>query len=256
MVSPESFSLRDRVAVITGACGGIGRVLAPALARFGADIVAIDNDLKTYPEVEAQVAAQGRRAMGIRVDVTDPAQVAAMVAQAMERFGHIDILLNCAGIAIRKPSVSFPIDEWQRVMDVNLKGTFLCCQAVGRVMIEQKRGKIINISSTRGEFGLPGGYAAYCPSKAGVNLLTKTLAVEWAPYNIEVNAIAPTYTKTAFTAQLFANKAFYESVVAGTPKGRVGEPEDLIGPVVFLASEASNFVTGHILYVDGGYSAQ
>ncbi len=256
MVSPDSFRLKGRVAVVTGASGGIGQAIALGLARFGADIVAVYRSVNNFPHIEAEVTSCGGRAMGIRADVTDPAQVEAMVAQVLERFGRIDILVNSAGIAIRKPSVSFPIEEWQRVMDVNVKGTFLCCQAVGRVMIEQKRGKIINLSSPRGEFGLPGGYAAYCPSKAGVNLLTKTLAVEWAQYNIEVNAIAPTYVRTALTERLFENEAFRRSVLAEIPKGRVAEPEDLIGPVVFLASEASNFVTGHILYVDGGYSAQ
>jgi gluconate 5-dehydrogenase len=175
-----------------------------------------------------------------------------MVTRILEVFPRIGILVNAAGIAIRKPADSFPIDEWQKVMDINARGTFLCCQAVGRVMIKQRSGKIINISSVRGRYGLPSGYAAYCASKGAVDTLTRTLACEWAKYNVLVNAIAPTFVETALTLPALADPEFAKTVKARIPLDRWALPEDIVGPVVFFASKASDFVTGQILYIDGG----
>ena len=175
-----------------------------------------------------------------------------MVKRTLEAFSHIDILVNAFSLRIRKPAADFPVEEWQQVMDINTRGTFICCQAVGREMIKQRSGKIINTSSVRGAYGLPSGYAAYCSSKGAVDTLTKTLACEWAKYNVLVNAIAPTFVETGLTRDAEADPAFVEMVTARIPLGRWALPEDIIGPTLFLASKASDFVTGQILYVDGG----
>ena len=175
-----------------------------------------------------------------------------MVEDVLKVFPGIDILVNAAGLAIRKPADSFPIDDWQRVMDVNAKGTWLCCQAVGRIMIKQKGGKIINVSSVRGRYGLPAGYAAYCPSKGAVDTLTRTLACEWAKHNVLVNAIAPTVVETELTKELLADVEYARTMKARIPMGRWATTDDIVGPCVFFASDASNFVTGQILYIDGG----
>jgi gluconate 5-dehydrogenase len=175
-----------------------------------------------------------------------------MVKKTIEAFPHIDILVNAHGLAIRKPAETFPIDEWQQVMDINTRGTWLCCQAVGRVMIKQKSGKIINLSSVRGRYGLPADYAAYCASKGAVDTLTRTLACEWAKYNVLVNAVAPTIVETELTRPALADAAFAQRMKSRIPLGRWAMPEDIVGATVFLASKASDFVTGQIIYVDGG----
>jgi gluconate 5-dehydrogenase len=167
-------------------------------------------------------------------------------------FPRIDILVNAAGLAIRKPADSFPIDEWQKVMDINTRGTFLCCQAVGRVMLKQKGGRIINVSSVRGRYGLPANYAAYCASKGAVDSLTRTLACEWAKSNVLVNAVAPTIVETDLTKSALADPAYAKQMKDRIPMGKWAVPEDIVGPAVFFASEASSFVTGQILYIDGG----
>ena len=196
----------------------------------------------------------GRKSQAITVDVTQEQSVADMVKHVLEVFPRIDILANDFSTRIRKPAVDFPVAEWQQVMDVNIRGTFICCQAVGREMVKQRSGKIINHSSVRGQYGLPSGYAAYCSSKGAIDTLTKTLACEWAQYNVLVNAIAPTFVETKLKDTTFAepDPEFVKMVTARIPLGRWGLPEDFVGPTVFLASKASDFVTGQILYVDGG----
>ena len=176
----------------------------------------------------------------------------SMVEQGLSMFSRIDILVNAAGLAIRKPADSFPIDEWQQVMDVNARGTFLSCQAVGRTMITQGSGKIINLSSVRGRYGLPADYAAYCASKGAVDTLTRTLACEWAQYNVLVNALAPTIVETELTREALANPDYAQRMRARIPLGRWAVTEDIAGPAVFLASKASDFITGQVIYVDGG----
>jgi gluconate 5-dehydrogenase len=246
------FNLDGKVAVVTGGAGGIGQALALGLADAGADVVVASRDLKKLEKVADQIRAKGKKSLAISTDVTDEKSVANMVENAVKKFGHIDVLVNGAGLAIRKPADTFPVDEWQRVMDVNTRGTFLCCQAVGKVMLKQKSGKIINISSVRGRYGLPAGYAAYCASKGAVDTLTRTLACEWAKSNILVNAIAPTVIETELTRELLADVEYAKTMKARIPMGRWGLTDDLIGPCVFFASDASNFVTGQILYIDGG----
>ena len=175
-----------------------------------------------------------------------------MVAEILKVFPRIDILVNAAGLAIRKPAATFPIDEWQKVMDINTRGTFLCCQAVGRVMLKQKSGRIINVSSVRGRYGLPANYAAYCASKGAVDSLTRTLACEWAKSNVLVNAVAPTIVETDLTKSALTDPAYAKQMKDRIPMGKWAVPEDIVGPTIFFASEASSFVTGQILYIDGG----
>jgi len=248
----NSFDLSGKVAVVTGGAGGIGRALALGLADAGADVVVASRGLAKLEEIPKQARAKGRKSLAVSVDVTNPKSVEDMVEHTLKVFPRIDILVNGAGVAIRKPADTFPIDDWQRVMDVNTRGTWLCCQAVGRVMIKQHSGKIINVSSVRGRYGLPAGYAAYCPSKGAVDTLTRTLACEWAKHNVLVNAIAPTVVETELTKELLADVEYAKTMKARIPMGRWAMTDDIVGPTIFFASDASNFVTGQILYIDGG----
>ena len=246
------FDLNGKIAVVTGGAGGIGAALALGIAEAGADVVVTSRNLTHLEEVAEQIRSKGRKSLALSTDVTDAKSVEDMTENVLKTFGRIDILVNGAGVAIRKPADSFPIDEWQTVMDVNVRGTFLCCQAVGREMIKQESGKIVNISSVRGRYGLPVGYAAYCPSKGAVDTLTRTLACEWAKHNILVNAIAPTVVETELTKELLADVEYAKTMKARIPMGRWAFTEDLVGPCIFFSSDASNFVTGQILYIDGG----
>jgi len=249
------FDLTGKVAlVIGGAPGGIGHAQALGLAEHGADVLMASSNLDGSEKVADEIRAIGRQSLAITVDVTQEQSVAAMVKRTLEVFPRIDVLVNDFSTRIRKPAVDFPVEEWQQVMDINIRGTFICCQAVGREMVKQRSGKIINHSSVRGKYGLPSGYAAYCSSKGAIDTLTKTLACEWAKYNVLVNAIAPTFVETKTRDTTFAepDPEFVKMVTARIPLGRWGLPEDFVGPCVFLASKASDFVTGQILYVDGG----
>ena len=249
------FDLTGKVAlVIGGAPGGIVHAQALGLAEHGADVVMASGSLDDSEEVADEIRAVGRKSLAVTVDVTQEQLVVDMVERILETFPRIDILVNDFSTRIRKPAVEFPVEEWQRVMDFNARGTFICCQAVGRKMVEQRSGKIINHSSVRGAYGLPSGYAAYCSSKGAIDTLTKTLACEWAKYNVLVNAIAPTFVETKTRDTTFAeiDSEFVKMVTARIPLGRWARPEDFVGPTLFLASKASDFVTGQILYIDGG----
>ncbi|MDF2628963.1 MAG: putative gluconate dehydrogenase [Symbiobacteriaceae bacterium] len=245
------FSLEGRVALVTGAGRGIGKALALGLAQDGADLVCV---ARTGAEVEATAALareMGRRAIAVTADITDRSQVDAAVAAAVEQLGRIDILVNNAGMNIRTPAIDLPEQDWDTVVDTNLKGPFLVAQAVGRQMREQGYGRIINIASVGGGVALRTG-VAYGSSKAGLIHMTRILALEWAKYGITVNAVGPWYFKTSLTEKLLANEQYLSEILARTPLKRVGELEELVGPVVFFASGASSYVTGQVLYVDGG----
>ncbi len=248
----DLFNLTGKVAIVTGGAGGIGRALALGLADAGADVVVTSRKLGHLEETAKDIKSKGRKALATSTDVTQVKSVEDMVARVLKEFPRIDILVNAAGIAIRHPAETFPIDEWQQVMDINARGTFVCCQAVGRVMIKQKNGKIVNVSSVRGRYGLPVDYAAYCPSKGAVDTLTRTLACEWAKHNVLVNAVAPTVVETELTRPALADPEYAKRMKARIPLGRWAMPEDIIGPTIFLASKASDFVTGQVVYVDGG----
>ena len=248
----DLFDLTGKVAIVVGGAGGIGRAQALGLVDAGADVVVASRKLEHLKQVAKEIQAKGRKSLAVSVEVTDEKSVAAMVDSVLKKFPTIDILVNAHGLAIRKPADTFPINEWQQVMDTNTRGTFLTCQAVGRVMIKQKSGKIINLSSVRGRYGLPADYAAYCASKGAVDTLTRTLACEWAKYKVLVNAIAPTIVETQLTRSALDNPEYAKMMKSRIPLGRWAMPEDIIGATIFFASRASNFITGQVLYVDGG----
>jgi NAD(P)-dependent dehydrogenase (short-subunit alcohol dehydrogenase family) len=248
----KMFDLTGKVALVVGGHGGLGKAIALAVADAGADVVVASRNMEALRATVREIESKRRKSLAVSVDVVDGKQVERMVDDVLKVFPRIDILVNAAGLAIRKPADSFPVDDWQRVMDVNTRGTWLCCQAVGRVMIKQHSGKIINLSSVRGRYGLPAGYAAYCASKGAVDTLTRTLACEWAKHNVLVNAVAPTVVETELTKELLADVEYAKTMKARIPMGRWATTEDIVGPTIFFASDASNFVTGQILYVDGG----
>jgi len=253
VLHPE-FDLYGKVAIVTGAGRGMGYHIALALAKYGADLVVCSRTVSELERVGKEIEKLGRRVLIQQMDVTKVPEINAMVKQSAKVFGQIDILVNNAGVNITQWAVDVTEEAWDRVLDTNLKALFFCAQAVGKVMIRQRKGKIINISSQTGTIAIP-QRAAYCSSKGGVNQLTKLLAIEWAQYNINVNAIAPTFIETPFTRSMFEKEGFREYVLGNIPLGRVGKPEDVTGAVIYLASEASNMVTGHILLVDGGWTA-
>jgi NAD(P)-dependent dehydrogenase (short-subunit alcohol dehydrogenase family) len=248
------FSLADRVAVVTGASRGLGRSISLGMARAGAHIVGVGRTEEDLSAVIGEVKTIGREALAIPADITKLSEIDSVVEKALAAFGRIDILVNNAGINIPQSASEVTEEAWDQVMNINLKATFFCSQRVGMVMIDQRHGKIINISS---QMALVGYYkrSAYCASKGGVAQITKVLAVEWAPFNINVNSVAPTFVETAMTANMFSDRAFREDVMSRIPMGRLAQPEDVVGAVVYLASPASDFVTGHTLLVDGGWVA-
>jgi 2-deoxy-D-gluconate 3-dehydrogenase len=250
----DRFRLDGKAALVVGGTKGLGQAMALALAAAGADVCIAGRGPAGLEETAAAVSALGRRGSHFAADVTDEAQVEAMVAEMVSRYGRIDVLVNSQGIVHLEPTHEFSTEAWQRVVDVNLKSVFLCCKHVGRVMLGQQRGKIINISSVRGFQGRAQD-PAYAPTKGAVNQLTHSLAIEWGTRGINVNGIAPVFTRTEMAEQYFADPARLEWVLSRIPMKRVGELEDLFGPVVFLASSASDFVNGHILLVDGGWTA-
>ncbi|WP_366922043.1 glucose 1-dehydrogenase [Metallumcola ferriviriculae] len=248
------FNLSDKVVLITGAAGGLGQAMAIGLAEYGADIALADLKPENTNDILAQIHGLGRKAAAFKVDITDKDDVRLMVEKVHKEFGKIDVLVNSAGINNRKKLEDYTEQEWDNIVDVNLKGTFLCSQAVGEIMLAQGKGKIINLASVSSVLGHP-HHAPYAASKGGVALLTKVMAVEWAKRGINVNAIAPAYVRTSLTADHLAEGDNYQQISNTIPMGRLGEPEDIVGAAVYLASNASNFVTGHLLMVDGGRCA-
>ncbi|MCX8177986.1 MAG: glucose 1-dehydrogenase [Candidatus Bathyarchaeota archaeon] len=246
------FNLKGRVAIVTGGSGGLGRPTALGLADFGADVVVVARDMEKLDKVRGEIEQLGRKAMAISCDVTNPEEVKSMVKQVVDNFGRIDILVTYAGINMPKPAEEYPLEDWKRVMDVNVTGVFLTCREVGKVMIKQRGGKIINISSVRGAFGMPRNYVAYCTSKGAVIMLTKQLACEWAPYNVRVNCVAPTVVATPLTAHIMRDPELSKAMLSRIRMGRWAYPDDIIGAIIYFASDASNFVTGQVLFIDGG----
>jgi len=249
------FDLTGKVAVVVGGHGGIGKAIALGLADAGADVVVASRSLEPNLAVAKEIKAKGKQSLGLSVNITDAKSVADMVTAIQKTFPKIDILVNAAGLAIRKPAETFPINEFNQVMEINVTGTFTVCQAIGNVMIKQKSGSILNLSSVRGDHGLRANYAAYCASKGAVNGLTKTLACEYAKHNIRVNAIAPTIVETDLTKDALADPTFAKNMMASIPMGRWAMPDDMVGASIFFAADASSFITGQILYIDGGVDA-
>ena len=250
------FDLSGKVAIVTGGSGALGHDAAKGLAAFGADVVVTSRRAENLEAAAKDIAdSTGAKVLPVSCDAVDSESVEAMVQKAVAEFGRVDILVTAAGQADRHPAEEFPIDSWQMVMDSLVKGTYLCCQSAGRQMIKQGGGKIITIGSVRGEFGHPGGYSAYGTAKGAVHLLTKQLSTEWAKYQINVNSVAPCIFWTPLTQQVIEDPELKKVFLSRIPWGRVADPQDFIGAVVYLASAASDFVTGEIMAVDGGSTA-
>ncbi len=254
------FNLEDKVAIVTGGASGLGRQIALGLASFGADIVVADINLEGAEATAAGVKEIGKKAIALQVDVGQWPAVEEMVEKSIKEFKQIDICFNIPGINIRKPVLELTPEEYNQVVDLNLKGIFYCSKAVGAKMVEQKRGKIINMASI---FGIVGGWtqAAYASSKGGIIQLTKVLALEWVGDNVQVNAIAPGYHMTLgpLARQYLdtpAGRAIVEMLISKIPQARMAHASEIIGPAVFLASDASNFMTGTVVVPDGGWTAQ
>jgi len=248
------FDLTGRVAVVTGAGKGLGRAMALALAAAGADVVVSSRTMADISKVRDEIRDLGRRADAVPVDCAEEASCELLIARAIERLGTVDILVNNAGINVRKPILDLCAEEFDRVLKTNLYGYFYCARAAGRHMVARGSGKIINISSMMGRVALP-TQGAYASSKGAVEQLTNVLALEWAQAGVQVNAIAPAYCETPLTQAVFNDPERHRFVCERTPMGRWGQPYELAGAVIFLASDASSFVTGHVLKVDGGWNA-
>jgi NAD(P)-dependent dehydrogenase (short-subunit alcohol dehydrogenase family) len=246
--------LAGKTALVTGAGSGLGRAIAIAYAEAGARVAVADISFEKAVETVEMIKCQGGEAIAKALDVTKRREVAEITDDVVQKLGVLDILVNSAGRAIRGTALDYKEDDWATIIGVNLTGTFFCCQAAGRYMAAQHRGKIINIASIGGFIAYPGSIA-YLASKGGVVQLTKGFAVELAPYNVQVNAIAPSLFETPMTASTRSDEESYKYFIERTPAGRKGRPEEVAGAAIFLAADSSSMVTGHTLAVDGGYLA-
>lgn len=248
----ESFSLKGKIGIVTGASRGLGRSMAMALAEAGANVAVVGRNLPALEEVANEMSNLGVKILPVTADVSKLQEIQDMVDKVVKEFGRVDILVNNAGTIIRMKAEDFTEDAWDKVMAVNLKGAFFCAQTVGKQMIRQRSGKIINIASLLSVIGVP-NIVAYGATKGGIAQMTKCMAVEWAKYNINVNAIGPGYFRTSLTKPLQDDPVRSAQILNRIPMARWGEPDDLKGAVVFLASSASDYITGQIIFVDGGW---
>ena len=253
MTGAALFDLTGKVALVTGASKGLGSAIAVGLAQAGARLALCARSPEGLAETRAAVEAAGGEARTFEMDVLSRASVRDAVGAAVAELGRIDILVNNAGVNVRKPALELAEEEWDRVVDTNLKGYFLVAQAVGAHMVARRSGKVINVSSIFGAVGM-NNQLAYAASKGGVGQLTKVMAIEWAPHGVTVNAVGPTYFETPLVAALRNDPERFQFINERTPMGRWGQPEELVGTIVYLAAPASDFVTGQTVYVDGGWT--
>jgi NAD(P)-dependent dehydrogenase (short-subunit alcohol dehydrogenase family) len=253
----EMFRLDGKVAVVIGGAGGIGEIMAQGLAAQGAKVAIASRNVKKLETVAEKIQKETKsQVAAFAVDITNKESVTQLTKQVVAKFGTVDILVNSQGANVKRPAVGFPEADWDLMFDVNVKGTMLSCSEFGRIMVEKKSGKVINISSVRGvRATLWGGNEGYCGTKGAVDMITRSLASEWAPFNINVNAIGPLLINTPLAQATFADPNKLATYVANVPFKRIGQPQDLVGICVFLASPASDFVTGQIIYLDGGLTA-
>ncbi len=250
-----NFSIQGKVAIVTGASKGIGYGLAKALAAAGAKVAVVARSKSSLDLLVKEIAAEGGEASAYELDVRDVAAIRTVFEQVASDYGRLDIVVNNAGLGEGMAALDVTEEYWDDMIDVNLKGVFFCCQAAGRIMLEQGYGKIVNVSSQVSVVGIPDG-VAYCASKGGVNQLTKVLALEWSGRGICINAVGPTFIYTPGTAERLDTPEFRDQVLARIPAGRIGTINDVAGAVVYLSSPASDLVTGTLLLVDGGWTAQ
>lgn len=252
----EIFRLDGKVAVVMGGAGGIGKALARGMSRYGAKVVVASRNMEALKKAAQEIESETRgEVIPLSADVTDEDSVVELVRAVLERCGTVDILVNAMGLNIKRDALDYPMEDWDKIFSINVRGTMIACKHFGRVMKEKKQGKIINVSSVREVRGYTGGNAGYCATKGAVGMITKTLALEWAPYNIHVNAIGPSLIITPGTIHIQQNPELAEKYKAAVPLGKLGQPEDCVGATVFLASPASDFITGQTIFIDGGLTA-
>jgi len=249
------FNLKGKVAIVAGGAGGIGSAICESLAAFGATVVVCGRTGAKAEKLAAGINEAGGQAWGVELNILNIERVRQFVPEVVSRYGSADVLINCVGMQIEAPAEKYKEEDWDQVFRVNLKSAFFLSQAVAREQISKGGGKHIHISSVRSLLGIHRGYISYCTSKGGLNLMIKQLATEWAKHNITVNGIAPTFIRTELVKQYLEDPNFYNSLVARIPLGRVGEPIDMAGLAVYLSSPAADFITGQIIYADGGVTA-
>lgn len=251
----DLYNVEGKVALVAGGTGGIGSAISEGLAAYGATVVICARNGAKAESLAAQIEAAGGQAWGAALDILDFEAVRSFAAQVVERFGALDVLINAAGTHVDTPAENYAEADWDRVLDLNLKAAFFLSQAVAQVQIPRGGGKQIHISSVRSQLGIHRGYVAYCSSRGGMNMMIKQLATEWAKHGITVNGIAPTFTRTELVKDYLEDPDFYNPLVARIPLGRICEPIDLAAMAIYLSAPASDFVTGQIIFADGGVTA-
>ncbi len=252
----DIFSLKGKNAVVIGGAGGLGEAIVEGLSQYGANIIIASRRLEALEKAAAEIKAKtGGEIIPMTVDVADEKSMAKLVGDVVEKFSRVDILVNAMGLNIKREALDYPMEDWDKIFSINVKGTMIACKHFGCIMKEQGKGKIINLSSVREVRGYTGGNSAYCATKGAVGMITKALALELAPYNIFVNAIGPSLIITQGTIHIQKDPSLAQKYSAQIPLRRLGVPGDLKGAAIFLASDASDFITGQTIFVDGGLTA-